>query len=590
MTRTSPVLAHPVWLGHARTPAFGWWHGPADRRARAGVLLCPPLGFDYLQSHPALRLLANELARQRFCVIRFDYNGMGDSAGGRAEARVSTWAATARSAIALLRQSGLVDVCVVGMRFGALFAAIAADRDLDVDQLVLWDPCATGRSFLAEERALARLSGPGGSTTFEDGALDAPGIVYDAATMADIEQMSIGQCSRPLSRRMLVLERADRPRTATLDDEAFAREGVAHLEAFDQADLMDRVAPDQELPAKAIRHIVDWLSEGARKPVRTVGVPEAGGQTVIGTDTLGNPVTETPVTVPPVGLFGVLTEPDSGHASRSTPLVMLLNAGNQHHVGPSRAWVDLSRRFAAAGIRSLRLDLSGLGDSQFRRPGESRMNCNKPDGFDDVFDAVLWGCPDDPSNVVLIGLCSSGYQALESGILLRARGVVALNPAISFVPAERQLGQPLDPRRRILLPKDEVAQTFRKDGRLGELRERWPDLAWRTRILMSPSRRSGKWLAELVRQGTNTFIICGDSEIRPIRQGLSAVGLHRLRRGGLLSLEHVPRLDHALLFAAQRRTVLGMVTDHVLLHTQRATDGPDARAMNPPPALSGVSA
>jgi acetyl esterase/lipase len=242
----------------------------------------------------------------------------------------------------------------------------------------------------------------------------------------------------------------------------------------------------------------------------------------------------------------------------------MLNAGFQHHVGPSRSWVDLSRRWAGSGMRSLRLDLSGLGDSPFRQSNVvHRWTDYKPDAFDDIVDAIRWASPEDPSNVVLIGLCASGYQALESGLDLRARGVVALNPVISFVPPERREGAPVDPRRRIALLQDDIAPAFRKGGRFERLRERYPNLAWRARVVLSPRHRSGKWLARLVMQGTDTLIICGDSEIRPLRQGSTAARLRRLRRSGLLRLEHVPELDHALTIAAHRQSVHDMVTDHV---------------------------
>ena len=363
------VVAHPVWLGHPHQPAFGWWHSPADHRARGGVLLCPPLGFDYMQSHRALRVLADELAGEGFCVVRFDYDGTGDSAGGRSAARVAAWTATARSALALLRRHGPADVSLVGMRFGALLAAAVADQDHGVDQLVLWDPCTTGRSFLAEERAIARLSSERPGVTADDGSLEAPGIVYDAATVADINGMRIDDCTRPLSRRVLVLARADRPRAETLYDPGLARETLTQAEAFGQRELMDHVPPDQELPLESVRHIVGWLAEGAGTSLRTISVPEAGGHAVVDSDALGRQVIETPVTVPPAGLSGVLTEPGDGRTPQGTPLALMFNAGNHHHVGPARSWVDLSRRWAAAGIRSLRLDLSGLGDSPFRQPG-----------------------------------------------------------------------------------------------------------------------------------------------------------------------------------------------------------------------------
>ena len=139
--------------------------------------------------------------------------------------------------------------------------------------------------------------------------------------------------------------------------------------------------------------------------------------------------------MPPVGLFGILTYNHDVRAP-GAPAALFLNVANQHHVGPNRLWVELARQWAGAGIRSLRLDLSGLGDSPDRQGASGRWECFKPEAFEDVADAAQWLSPDDPSNVVLVGLCSGGYQALEGALVLRARGVVAINPFGSFDPAE----------------------------------------------------------------------------------------------------------------------------------------------------------
>src|SRR5208283_6078020 len=125
---------------------------------------------------------------------------------------------------------------------------------------------------------------------------------------------------------------------------------------------------------------------------------------------------------------------------------------------PSRLWVELSRQWAVAGVRSLRLDMSGLGDSPNRQGGLDAWASCKPEAFDDVIDAVGWLSPDDPSDVVLVGLCSAGYQALESAVMIRARGVVAINPVVSFVPEERRFGLRLDPRRRVVFPRDNAVR------------------------------------------------------------------------------------------------------------------------------------
>ena len=50
-----------------------------------------------------------------------------------------------------------MDIAVIGVRLGAMLAAVAAARGADVRDLVLWGPAATGRSMLAELRAVRKM-------------------------------------------------------------------------------------------------------------------------------------------------------------------------------------------------------------------------------------------------------------------------------------------------------------------------------------------------------------------------------------------------------------------------------------------------
>lgn len=62
------------------------------------------------------------------------------------------------------------------------------------------------------------------------------------------------------------------------------------------------------------------------------------------------------------GLLGILTPaPDNSHANLGC---ILMNAGVIHRIGPHRLNVKLARHLAAAGLQTVRLDLSGLGDSR----------------------------------------------------------------------------------------------------------------------------------------------------------------------------------------------------------------------------------
>jgi alpha-beta hydrolase superfamily lysophospholipase len=549
-----------MWFGPEGRPTFGWLHAPSGPACRAGVVICPPLGYDYMDAHYALRALAERLSRSGMCALRFDYDGTGDSAGDdRDPARVSSWLSSVSHAIELLRAAGVRSVSLVGMRVGAAIAAAAAARDGSIDQLVLWDPCS-GKRFLKEQRALLSLvlsrSGTG-SSAGDPAPFAIPGTCFSAETVSDLKQLTPAKLPLPLARRALVLADRDKPAEQCFLRAQFGHGQTVVEEALGHERLFGLAPPEQELPLASIAAVARWLGDGAPGHALPWALPQGRAQASLWA--FGQTVTEEPVVVPPLGLFGMLALPDR---PRGTALVIFLSAGNQHHVGPARLWVELSRRLAAGGFTSLRLDHSGLGDSP-SRPGEDQWVCNKPSAFDDVAEAAKHLSPGRPSNVVLVGLCSGGYQALESALALGARGVVSINPGISFVPPERRAGLPPDPRRRVLLPKDEVPGLFRQGGRLGRLRERYPALAWTVRALAFSGNRPAKWLTDLARQGTAALIVCGDREVSRVTAGTSRARLRRLRRQGVV-VDHWAGLEHQLLDVAQREAVLHVVADFVV--------------------------
>ena len=60
---------------------FGWHH-PARSAARdMGLVLCRPFGYEAICTYRSYTVLAEMLANDGFDVIRFDYQGTGDSAG-----------------------------------------------------------------------------------------------------------------------------------------------------------------------------------------------------------------------------------------------------------------------------------------------------------------------------------------------------------------------------------------------------------------------------------------------------------------------------------------------------------------------------
>jgi hypothetical protein len=105
-------------------------------------------------------------------------------------------------------------------------------------------------------------------------------------------------------------------------------------------------------------------------------------------------------------LSGVLTEPARSAPGR--PAVVLLNAGLLHRVGPNRLYVSLARRLAAAGLPVLRMDYSGLGDSEPRRDELALEQSMLAEGVEALDFLQSSGVAD---RFVPMGLCAGAEQS-----------------------------------------------------------------------------------------------------------------------------------------------------------------------------------
>ncbi len=141
----------PFHFGDSARPLFGLYHEPGGERPRdSAVLLCGPGPQEYMSSHWAVRKLAAALARGGFHVMRFDYSGTGDSAGETGTATLADWRSDIALAVEELRDlAGVRRIAVVGYRLGA---ALAAQAEIKVRDLVLWEPVIFGAGYLAELR------------------------------------------------------------------------------------------------------------------------------------------------------------------------------------------------------------------------------------------------------------------------------------------------------------------------------------------------------------------------------------------------------------------------------------------------------
>jgi pimeloyl-ACP methyl ester carboxylesterase/acyl carrier protein len=148
-------LQEAFHFGEAPRRLYGILTRPALPRRDEALLICQSWGIEYMRSHRALHLLAEQLAAAGFHVMRFDYHGTGDSAGDSTDAQVGQWLDDIRDAAQELRtRSGLKQVRLLGHRLGGLLAAAAQQRHGVAQGLLLWDPPANGAQWLQQQRDL----------------------------------------------------------------------------------------------------------------------------------------------------------------------------------------------------------------------------------------------------------------------------------------------------------------------------------------------------------------------------------------------------------------------------------------------------
>lgn len=557
MSRTGPM-----WFGPEARPLFGWLHGAERQTGDLGVVVCAPFGREGTVTHRSVRHFAAAAAAAGVPALRFDYDGTGDSAGDDRDAeRLGAWVASVHTAVeALRRGAGVRRVALLGVRLGALLAALAALERDDVVALVAIAPVVSGRAYLRELRALQLAMGlepPPGGAPVDTAGLETSGFLFTEETHAALGKVDLLRLDRAPAPEVLILDRDDLPgadrwaeRLRAAGAKVDARRVAGYVEMM--LDTHNAVVPEQMVGQAA-----SWLRE------------RAGDAVAPPTDEIGRPrarvtseVEERAVFVDEgARLFGITSEPAT--APRSGRAILLLNAGAINRVGPNRLYVRFARSWAAMGHLVLRLDCAGLGDSP-PRPGEPENIVYAPRALEDVQRAVAFlRRQAGVSQCQAIGLCSGAYHAFKAAVAGQPLdGAVMINPLTFFYDSE----DPLDAPRYATIQGAQMytrsAFSLAKWRKLlrGEvdLQELAGVISRRAAILLTDrardlSRRLGfPWLRDLgaeleavARHGTRMQFIFSRGEAGPemLRdQGGSVVD--SLRRRGALHVAMISGPDH----------------------------------------------
>ena len=151
-TLAPSAVETPMFFENGGYRLFGILHQPVGPPSGAGWVFCHPFAEEKLWAQRVYVSFARMLAAGGAWVLRFDMTGNGDSEGEFSAASVETMLSDIDCATRLLeRSSGITQgIGLLGLRFGATLAALAAERSPKIGRLVLWEPIVDGGKYMQE--------------------------------------------------------------------------------------------------------------------------------------------------------------------------------------------------------------------------------------------------------------------------------------------------------------------------------------------------------------------------------------------------------------------------------------------------------
>jgi alpha-beta hydrolase superfamily lysophospholipase len=523
-TALHPVMTSGRWIGPVARPLMSWVSEPVGCSPAVGVVIVPPLGYEYWSSHRTLRTLAEHLAARGCRALRFDFDGTGDSSGDQWDpARVASWRSDIGRAAAALREWGATTLVLAGLRMGATFSLLEGAR-LGADAVVAWDPVLRGRRYVKE---LQLLGLPVPDAPDRSGGIVVAGAVFAAETLSDLAAIDLGTLSERPAARVQVVDRQDKPASGALL-ERLDELGVEvdHVVRRGTELMLDRPTEYATVPDDLVDEICRWVGPGTVS-AGAEPVPPSRPSATIGWRS--GAVDEEVLCLGPSGLVGLHTR--SVGTSRAT--LLWLNSGSEHHVGPGRAWVEFARDLALTGFSSVRMDFSGWGESPDL--GHAPGRPYDQHGMDEVRDAVAALRELGHRRVVVAGICAGAWIALRAAVSVDVDGVVALNPQMYWQPGD-------------LVEADIVAETrVRRQPEIRRNKRLQAIGAWTALDLIGVRHPAAVWLEDLGRRRIPIMVVFaeGDDGLEFL-QDRTGRAWRRALRGGPFDSATVPGIDHPM--------------------------------------------
>ena len=524
---------------------LGTVHRPVgERRRRAVVVLCPPLGRDWRSLYRTNFEWANLLARNGFPVIRFDPRGTGDS--GEAPGQSDDWSEWINgvAAVSAFARETMAEetLCLAGFRLGGLLAGCAAEA-AKADYLMLLAPHQDGLTWLRELQLESAIRDRGAGGAGE----------YNGITLEPASEQAIAAAKMPAQfpsvRGVFV---------AAANHAVWARRLAGTASATQPFPNWNTFFRDSHLitpPWEILQAATDWMcrqvesADARQEPVSTPGSVQLQGSDWI----------ETPM-VFGGALRGVLTRP---LFTPGSTVVIFGNTAADPRSGASGNCKMIARGLARLGISTFRFDFGGVGESEVEQ--SEPVHVYETSRVGEFRAAATMLTRHGYADSVLAGICSGGYHAVQAALDDTAiKGAIAFNAWIVWHPGpldtDAQSFAMRSAQMRLTGARHRVAGLYRKiAGRAATMRK--IALSW---FQERGQRAMQQRLRAAVQRGVQIELVYGrrDRALDGLWSEFGPMGL-MLRRHKGFSARTLGGLDHSML--SRRSQAIAVQEIHAFL-------------------------
>ncbi|MBL8097674.1 MAG: alpha/beta hydrolase [Anaerolineales bacterium] len=411
----------PFYIEMGKDVLLAWCHLPEHPTDHA-VVICPPVGHEFVNSYRGLRHLADGFAEKGVTTFRMEYQGVGDSSGLDTDPdRLQKWLDSIEQVVKFIKEKcNIQKISLLGLRMGATLASMISNK-IEIENLMCWVPVVEGRRYIREMLALQK-TGENADLDVDSTTLEGGGFLITRETMNELLSISLAKII-PNAKHVFLFNTDDLPipnqLIETWSNQNFQFE---HKTLSGYAEMM-ATPHNSKVPHYAIEEITSIKIEGNTLDINIFNELKNYQQTRFdcytygstakeSTDAGGFPITEILCQNPNAPLFGIFSLPLLRDAE-SKPTVLLLNAGSVHRMGPNRNYVYITRELLSLGYKVFRLDFLGLGDSI--NPNLDKENDPyMPEALDNIQCTIDYLKMNHNTNeIILIGVCSGAYSAFQ---------------------------------------------------------------------------------------------------------------------------------------------------------------------------------